>query len=40
MQMEKQLAEMTKQRDIAQSRLEDFMKMVEHDESSRVSQFN
>ncbi|CAL9233336.1 unnamed protein product [Arabidopsis halleri] len=34
--MEKQLAEMTKQRDIAQSRLEDFMKMVEHDESSKV----
>lgn len=37
MQMEKQLAEMTKQRDLAQSRLEDFMKMVEHDESSKVS---
>ncbi|CAH8262974.1 unnamed protein product [Arabidopsis lyrata] len=34
--MEKQLAEMTKQRDIAQSRLEDFMKMVEHDESSKA----
>ncbi|CAH8392077.1 unnamed protein product [Eruca vesicaria subsp. sativa] len=34
--MEKQLAEMTKQRDLAQSRLEDFMKMVEHDESSKA----
>ncbi|CAD5319102.1 unnamed protein product [Arabidopsis thaliana] len=34
--MEKQLAEMTKQRDIAQSRLEDFMKMVEHDASSKA----
>ena len=36
-QMEKQVADMTKQRDLAQSRLEDFMKMVEHDESSKVS---
>ncbi|CAH2061621.1 unnamed protein product [Thlaspi arvense] len=34
--MEKQLAEMTKQRDLAQSRLEDFMRMVEHDESSKA----
>ncbi|KAL1208191.1 Kinesin-like protein KIN-7E [Cardamine amara subsp. amara] len=34
--MEKQLAEMTKQRDIVQSRLEDFMKMVEHDETSKA----
>ncbi|KAG7571610.1 Kinesin motor domain [Arabidopsis suecica] len=34
--MEKQLAEMTKQRDIAQPRLEDFMKMVDHDESSKA----
>ncbi|XP_010472110.1 PREDICTED: kinesin-like protein KIN-7E [Camelina sativa] len=34
--MEKQLAEMTKRRDIAQSRLDDFMKMVEHDESSKA----
>ncbi|KAL0741494.1 hypothetical protein Bca4012_083007 [Brassica carinata] len=34
--MEKQLADMTKQRDLAQSRLEDFMKMVEHDESSKA----
>ncbi|CAE6000323.1 unnamed protein product [Arabidopsis arenosa] len=34
--MEKQLGEMTKQRDIAQSRLEDFMKMVDHDESSKA----
>ncbi|XP_018484675.2 kinesin-like protein KIN-7E isoform X2 [Raphanus sativus] len=33
--MEKQLADMTKQRDLAQSRLDDFMKMVEHDESSK-----
>ena len=39
-QMEKQLVEMTKQRDLAQSRFEDYMKMVEHDESSKVSQFN
>ncbi|CAA7028301.1 unnamed protein product [Microthlaspi erraticum] len=34
--IEKQLAEMTKQRDLAQSRLEDFMRMVEHDESSKA----
>ncbi|VVB08527.1 unnamed protein product [Arabis nemorensis] len=34
--MEKQLAEMAKQRDLAQSRLEDFMRMVEHDESSKA----
>ncbi|KAF3581108.1 hypothetical protein DY000_02034022 [Brassica cretica] len=34
--MEKQLADMTKQRDLAQSRLEDFMKMVAHDESSKA----
>ncbi|KAF8088094.1 hypothetical protein N665_0554s0024 [Sinapis alba] len=34
--MEKQLAEMTKQRDLARSRLEDFMKIVEHDESSKA----
>ncbi|KAF8118364.1 hypothetical protein N665_0005s0130 [Sinapis alba] len=34
--MEKQLVEMTKQRDLAQSRLEDYMRMVEHDESSKA----
>ena len=37
MQMEKQLVEMTKQRDLAQSRLEDYMRMVEQDDSSKVS---
>lgn len=36
MQMEKQIVELRKQRDLAQSRLEDFMRMVEHDESSKV----
>ncbi|CAN8283780.1 unnamed protein product [Cochlearia groenlandica] len=36
--IEKQLSEMTKQRDLAQSRLDDFMKMVEHDESSKIKQ--
>lgn len=40
MQLEKQLVEMTKQRDLAQSRLEDYMRMVEHDDSSKVTQFN
>ncbi|CAF2049956.1 BnaA09g43240D [Brassica napus] len=34
--MEKQLVEMTKQRDLAQSRLEDYMRMVEQDESSKA----
>ncbi|CAH2075880.1 unnamed protein product [Thlaspi arvense] len=33
--MEKQIAELRKQRDLAQSRLEDFMRMVEHDEASK-----
>ncbi|ESQ53139.1 hypothetical protein EUTSA_v10024409mg [Eutrema salsugineum] len=33
--MEKQITELRKQRDLAQSRLEDFMRMVEHDEASK-----
>lgn len=36
MQMEKQIAELRKQRDLAQSRLEDFMRMVEHNVASKV----
>ncbi|XP_010526578.1 PREDICTED: kinesin-like protein KIN-7E [Tarenaya hassleriana] len=34
--MEKQIGELTKQRDLAQSRLEDFMRMVENEESLRA----
>ncbi|KAL1190242.1 Kinesin-like protein KIN-7F [Cardamine amara subsp. amara] len=33
--MEKQMEELRKQRDLAQSRLEDYMRMVEHDEASK-----
>lgn len=39
MQMEKQIEELRKQRDLAQSRLEDYMRMVEHDEASKVLVF-
>ena len=31
MQMEKKMAKLRKQRDIAESRLEDFMRIIEHD---------
>lgn len=32
MQMEKEMAELREERDLAQSRLEDIMRMVAHDE--------
>lgn len=34
--MEKEIAELRKQRDLAQSRLEDFMRMIEHNVASKV----
>lgn len=36
MQMEKEMAELREERDLAQSRLEDIMRMVELDEASKV----
>lgn len=35
MQMEKEIRELTKQRDLAQSRVEDLLRMVENDQDSR-----
>lgn len=35
MQMEKEIKELTKQRDLAQSRVEDLLRMVVHDQDMR-----
>lgn len=35
MQMEKEIKELTKQRDLAQSRVEDLLRMVVHDQDVR-----